>query len=170
MMGTASTRPPIEEGATAFTSDVYNPWGGCYLDGMRLLACLLLVLALAVPARALDDEEAGDPDPGDAGERLRAIDEGNARDADHPEAAGEEVEAPDEHDAIDPDLPPRDPYDDGETEATPPARATRTPPAKPPRYPNVLESAAPTGQAAGGKPTDGKGKAPKAPSPVDADD
>lgn len=139
---------------------------------MRLLACLLLVLALAVPARALDDEEAGDTDPGDAGERLRAIDEGNMRDHDHPEAAGEEVEAPDEHDAIDAEQAPRDPYDDGETDAAPPARrdASRTPPAKPPRYPNVLESAAPTGQATGGKHTDGKGAAPKAPSPVDAGD
>src|SRR4029078_8313359 len=97
------------------------------------------------PPAALEAEGAGTPPRGAAGERRRAIDEGNARDADHPEAAGEEVGAPDEHNAIHPDLPPHDQYDDGETEATPPARATRTPPAKPPRYPNVREIAAPTG-------------------------
>ena len=139
---------------------------------MRLLACLLLVLALAVPARALDDEGQGHR-PGRRRRALRAIDEGNMRDADHPEAAGEEVEAPDEHDAIDAEQPaaptrtttgrrrPRRPR-----AATPRGRRRRSPRATP----NVLESAAPTGQATGGKRTDGKGAAPKAPSPVDADD
>jgi len=147
---------------------VDNLAGGCYLDAMRLLACALLLLALAVPARALDGDDSGDTDPGDFGKRLRALDEGTERDADYPEAAGEEA---DEQDPIDADLEPRDPLDDQEnadgTESAP--RPRRDAPAKAPRYPNVLESAPPSGQATGRKAT-GKGATPRSPSPLDADD
>lgn len=149
--------------------------GGCYPDGMRLLACALLLLVLAVPARAVDDDDSGDTEPSDAGKRLQAIEEGTERDADHPEAAGEEADEADPHDPVETELEPRDPYDDREAEPAPAPHAGREAPAKPPRYPNVLEKAAPGGQATGGKATTGKattgkGAAPKAPSPLDADD
>lgn len=149
-----------------------NLRGGCYLDAMRLLACLLLLLALAVPARGLDDDEAGDADQGDAGKRLRAIDDGTERDADYPEAAGEDADEHDPHDPVEAELEPRDPYDDQEPGPAPRVGrdAPRETPAKAPRYPNVLESAPPGGQATGGKAISGKGAAPKSPSPLDADD
>jgi len=130
---------------------------------MRLLACLLLVL-LAVPVWALDDEEAAaEREAVEAGKRLQAIDEAAERDADHPEVAGEdESEAADALDDV--EREPPDPYDDGETAPEPPSRRAtqRTPaPEKPPSYPNVLADEGAAGRA-------GKGPGSK-PSPLDAE-
>jgi hypothetical protein len=141
---------------------VDNPPRGCYLDAVRLLASLLLLLLLAVPARALDDEDATDSDPGDFGARLRALDDAVVRDAEHPETMGDEE--PEDRDPLDDvEQAPRDPDDDDDPMPAPRRDAARTPPAKPERYPNPLESVAPSGDTR----ADGKGAGPKSPSPPD---
>jgi hypothetical protein len=148
---------------------------GCYLDDMRLLACLLLVL-LAVPARALDDDAAADErDAVEAGRRLRAIDDAVQRDADRPATAGDEEPEPDE--PVDEGAQePRDPYDDEIAPPQPSRRdAGRTPPpAKPESYPRPLETGgsaarASDGKGAGRANAGGKRSAPK-PSPLDVGD
>jgi hypothetical protein len=142
---------------------VDNPPEGCYLDAVRLLASLLLLLLLAVPARAFDDEDATDSDPAEFGSRLRALDDTVVRDAEHPETMGDEE--PEDRDPLDDvEEGPRDPYDDEEPAPAPRRDAARTPPAKPERYPNPLESAAPSSD----KGADGKGAEPKSPLSPDA--